>query len=222
MNIEFVESTAKLVDHMGNDLKTVNMARASFKKHKTIFDDTDKRLIKYLATHEHTSPFRHNQLTFHIICPVFIARQWVKHCVGATWSEASRRYLGDDWEFWLPDEWRQDAENVKQGSGDPLAVDLSKQADSIYENHAAESYRAYCQLRTLGVCREQARVVMPLCHMTHVYWTASLQAVAHFCKLRLDSHAQKEIQVLAQQIYDQTFEKFPLSMNALMGITNDQ
>ena len=107
-----------LVDKMGNDLSVVNAARVSFGKKKEKFDDKDKKLIGYLARHNHWTPFGHVSLQFHIVAPVFVARQLVKHQVGLVWNEISRRYVDSDPEYYTPEKWRLKASNKKQGSSD--------------------------------------------------------------------------------------------------------
>ena len=92
----------ELVDHMGDDLTVVNAARVSFGKKKEVFDFGDTRLIKFLAKHDHWSPFGHCSMQFHIKAPIFVARQLVKHQVGLVWNEISRRYVDDEPEFYIP------------------------------------------------------------------------------------------------------------------------
>ena len=106
-------------DCMGTDLTVVNAARVSFaKKHNEFDSDKDEHLIKYLAKHNHWSPFGHCSIQFHIKAPIFVARQLVKHQVGLVWNEVSRRYVDDEPEFYIPDEWRLKADNKKQGSSE--------------------------------------------------------------------------------------------------------
>ena len=115
----FIYQWANLTDKMGSDLTVVNAARVSFKnKHRTFEQDKDEKLIKYLAKHRHWSPFAHCTMQFHIVAPVFVARQLVKHQVGLSWNEVSRRYVDTEVEFYVPKEWRAKADNVKQGSSD--------------------------------------------------------------------------------------------------------
>ena len=99
MNIE-------LIDKMGSDLSVVNAARVSFNKKKSEFEEKDEKLIKYLADHDHWSPFGHTTLQFLIKAPVFVARQLVKHQVGLVWNEVSRRYVDTPPEFYVPFIWR--------------------------------------------------------------------------------------------------------------------
>lgn len=106
----------ELLDHMGSDLDVVNAARVSFNKEHDKFQDKDEKLIKYLAEHNHWSPFSHCFVKFRVKAPIFIARQLQKHTVGLSWNEVSRRYVDSEPEFYVPDMWRKSAENVKQGS----------------------------------------------------------------------------------------------------------
>ena len=95
-----------LVDKMGTDLSVVNAARVSYSKTKDMFDQKDEKLIKYLAEHEHWSPFAHASMQFRIKAPIFVARQLVKHQVGLVWNEVSRRYVDFPPEIYKPDSWR--------------------------------------------------------------------------------------------------------------------
>ena len=107
----------ELVDGMGSDLSVVNAARVSFAKRKEELTDNDEGLIKYLATHNHWSPFAHASMQFRIKAPVFVARQLVKHQVGLVWNEVSRRYVDYTPELYEPKQWRGRPQNSKQGSG---------------------------------------------------------------------------------------------------------
>ena len=189
-----------LINQMGDALSVVNAARVSFGKMSLgpNLTDNDKRLIKYLWDNKHTSPFRHVTFTFHIKAPIFVLKQWQKHQVGSSFNEISGRYVQFEPSFYQPDVWRKSIKNVKQGSGGPLdnQDDINEQYKSIVRYLHAE----YCSLLDKGVCREQARIVLPLSLFSECYWTCSLQALLHFITLRLHSHAQVEIQYYAQAI----------------------
>src|SRR5690554_4039549 len=115
----FAKIQIELLSHMGDDLTTSNVARVSFNKWKTEFDNKDVSLIHYLASHEHTSPFRHNCIQLRCKAPLFLARQLQKHQAGLSWNEVSRRYVDVDIEFFVPSSWRsRPADGIKQGSGD--------------------------------------------------------------------------------------------------------
>ena len=218
---------AELIDHMGTDLTVVNAARVSFDKESewvwidTIRDpnrvgydtlsEKDQKLVKYLAAHNHWTPFSHVQITMRETVPIFVARQRYKHMVGFTYNEVSRRYVDDEPEFFTPDVWRRAAENKKQGSSDeaieaihlwdpivgasPFTVPLNE----LIANHHRDCELLYLSMVNDGVAPEQARMVLPQSMYTSYYVTGSLAAWARAYKLRIDPHAQKEIQDLAIQ-----------------------
>ena len=194
--------SVQLVDMMGSPLSVVNSARVSMGKHVDEMSEGDWRLIDYLWSHEHTSPFRHVQFQFHVKAPVFVLRQWMKHQVGCAWNEISGRYVQFDQEAWNPDAWRAQADKVKQGSAGPMAEDDALRAQMIYDRAIEASFKAYEELLSAGVCKEQARACLPLSLMSECYWSCSLHALVHFLKLRLDHHAQAEIRAYARAVLD--------------------
>jgi|TARA_R110002095_G_scaffold9374_1_gene14754 thymidylate synthase (FAD) len=224
---------ATYMDHMGDDLSVVNAARVSFGKISqwptndwSYYDedegvevwDTDKtlserdtKLIKYLANHGHISPFGHAFVSLHVKAPIFVARQLVKHKF-LRWNEISRRYVDDEPEFYVPDVWRGRAENVKQGSTGEVKVPYLVP----HEFNRSARYE-YETLLEAGVCPEQARMVLPQSTMTEWYWSGSLDAFAAMCKLRCASDTQYETRLVAQQIHDIIFPRFPVSWEALVG-----
>ena len=188
--------TVTLVDHMGSDLSVVNAARVSFAKVHEEFDTVnDTKLINYLAKHDHWSPFGHGSLQFHIIAPVFVARQLVKHQVGLTWNEVSRRYVDIEPEFFTPEVWRGVAENKKQGSSEEeIDINPHNRVIDEYQTVLRSAKWTYEYLLELGVCPEQARMVLPQSMMTEWYWSGTLYAFARVCNLRCKDDAQKETQ----------------------------
>lgn len=218
-----------LKDWMGTDLSPVNDAKVSFDKEASELGPKEKRLIHYLAENEHTSPFRHSVLKFEVYAPLMVARQWWKHIIGSEhgepfdrltgWNESSRRYITEEPVFMIPgaDEWRSTPANRKQGSGDNLPEELGKEWTEKLDAHVARSIALYEEAMEAGVCAEQARLFLPAYGMyVRWVWTASLQAVAHFLKLRLDEHAQKEIRDYAEAVQKLAVEKFPVSLQALL------
>ena len=211
----------ELVDKMGSDLSVVNAARVSFDKESEWqigYDgkqlcDADKRLVKYLANHNHWSPFSHAFASFRIKAPIFVARQLVKHTVGLSLNEVSRRYVDSEPEFYLPDCWRSRAESVKQGSSDEVAGYFNPKAEQAIE----QCLRTYNLMLNEGVCPEQARMILPQNTMTEWIWSGTLYAFARVCNLRLDSHTQKETREVAQQISDYMQELFPESWMVLVN-----
>jgi len=194
---------------MGSDLSVVNAARVSFAKVHTEFDEkTDTKLINYLAKHNHWSPFGHASMQFHIKAPVFVARQLVKHQVGLTWNEVSRRYVDTEVEFYEPTEWRLAAENKKQGSSEETVE---------YNISSAHKFAKQCyeNMLNLGIAPEMARMVLPQSMMTEWYWSGTLYAFARVCNLRCKSDAQKETQNVGWGIDEYARKLFPACWNAL-------
>ena len=205
---------AELIDVLGNDLTVVNAARVSFDKHHEKFTDGDEKLIKYLATHGHWTPFGHPQLQFRISAPIFVARQLVKHQVGLVWNEVSRRYVETKPIFYSPSNWRNKAENKKQGSGDEI-VDLTPKEWGIIDNAYRWANDSYSMLLKRGVAPEQARMLLPQATYTEWYWTGSLFAFSRVCVLRLNSEAQMETREIVEQISKLIKPKFPISSKYL-------
>ena len=217
------EISVRVVDHMGSDLTVVNAARVSFAKTSEwdVVPDAgpvegylkvdDERLIKYLAKHNHWSPFGHASMQFHIKAPVFVARQLVKHQVGLVWNEVSRRYVDDEVEFYEPTEWRLAAENKKQGSSDETVP------FSVTPTHEW-CRQTYKNLLNAGVAPEMARMILPQSMYTEWYWSGTLYAFARVCNLRCKPDAQKETQMVADQIDVLAKELFPNSWEALRDV----
>ena len=212
---------ATYVDHMGSDLSVVNAARVSFGKKSElecidmvkgvyVMSHKDTKLIQYLAKNKHLSPFGHCFASFHIKAPIFVARQLVKHKF-LRWNEISRRYVDSDPEFYYVDKWRGRSEDKKQGSSG--TVDVKGLTNLGSANWA--SVNTYHSLLQLGVCPEQARMVLPQNTLTEWYWSGSLDAFSDMCVLRCASDTQAETQEVANQISHKMHELFPVSWMAL-------
>ena len=193
---------------MGSDLSVVNAARVSFSKESNKFSEKDEKLINYLAKHNHWSPFGHASVQLHIKAPVFVARQLVKHQVGLVWNEVSRRYVDDEPEFFIPDQWRSRPENSKQGSGEEII---------IYNIESTMQFvkQTYQNLLKANVAPEMARMVLPQNMYTEWYWSGTLMAFARVCNLRCKDDTQFETQHIADCIDWHLHEKFPVSWGAL-------
>jgi len=207
-----------LIDRMGDDLSVVNAARVSFSKVHLKMETGDEKLIKYLADHNHWSPFAHTSLQFHIRAPIFVARQLAKHQVGLVWNEVSRRYVSDDPDFYIPEEWRGSPEDKKQGSSDKI-IDINKHnlMNDPYQVLLKKCLWTYQHLLELGVAPEQARMVLPQSAYTEWYWTGSLYAFSRVCKLRQADDAQAETRHVADQISERCKIDFPISWKHLCG-----
>jgi thymidylate synthase (FAD) len=206
------------INHMGDDLSVVNSARVSFGKKSDymprvhmgepkVLQHKDEKLIKYLAEHNHKSPFNHAFATFHVKAPIFVARQLQKHEY-MPWNEISRRYVDSEPEFYEPDVWRGRSADKKQGSDG--VVDTKTKPTNQY---ALETYR---NLLADGVAPEQARMVLPQSMYTEWYWSGSLYAFAKMCSLRLKEDTQLETQVIAEMISIEMSMMFPVSWEALL------
>lgn len=208
-----------LVDWMGSDLTVVNAARVSFDKESHWENEDgasgllekDQRLLAYLARHGHWSPFAHPVASFRINAPIAIARQLVKHQVGLTWNEVSRRYVDSPPAYFVPDAWRSRAEDKKQGSGGPLAWDWT----SEYLRVVGEADALYKRMLRENVCPEQARLILPLGVMTEWIWTGSLYAFHRVYKQRTHDGAQEETKQIALMIGKEMEKLFPFSWAAL-------
>jgi thymidylate synthase (FAD) len=192
---------AELIDAMGTDLTVVNTARVSFNKQSTSLSTKDIKLIKYLAKHNHWTPFAHVQVQFRIKAPIFVARQLVKHQVGLVWNEVSRRYVDTDPEFYTPKVWRSRPEgSIKQGSGTALPTFSSISAALEYWRALNVISEIYKDLLSEGVAPEQARMILPQSMYTEWVWTGSLVSFARIVKQRLHEGAQEETKEIALMI----------------------
>ncbi len=205
----------RLVDFMGGDNRVVSSARVSFGA-VSKGEEQDKRLIKYLLEHAHHTPFEHCYFQFHICCPIFVARQWMRHRWGS-YNEVSARYTQVKDEFYIPSQFRgQDTKN-KQGSVPTSSLD-QKALIKLYEDSVEASYAAYKKLIDAGVAREMARGVLPVCQYTQFYWSVNARSLLNFLSLRTDKHAQWEIRVYADAIAKIFQEKMPWSWEAFEEI----
>ena len=246
------EIKVEYINHCGDDLSVVDAARCSFDKqsdweYPSQFPDedytnpesrfytnelggfqrlklSDEKLIKYLATHKHLSPFNHSFISVRVKAPVFVARQLVKHKF-MPWNEVSRRYVKDEPEFYTPESWRKAAENVKQGSSKNETVNLdiidtltNEEGNCIYrpEEVNKAALETYDTLLDLGVCAEEARMVLPQSMMTTWIWSGTLGAFCDMLVLRLDEHTQYETRLVAQQVAEIVKQLFPVSYKALV------
>lgn len=196
------------VDSMGSSLTPVNAARVSFGVEKKELDEKDKKLIKYLIKENHTSPFEHNVISFKFKVPLFVARQHMRH---RTWSfnEISRRYTSIDRDYYLPTTgFRTQHKTNRQASNNDLIDPPVKQiygeysiwqtsATDALQKHVELSEALYENMISNGVCREQARMVLPQNLYTTYIGTVNLNNLNKFINLRVHEGAQQEIQEMA-------------------------
>ena len=185
-----------LIDHMGTEVSATNAARVSFGKMKTEFDEKDEVLLKYLVENRHMTPLEHITFSFSVHCPIFVARQWMRHRT-FSYNEISRRYTTVDLEFYFPDTFRKQSESNRQASTDEI-IEKNTEARQIYSKITDDCFDAYEKMLELGVCKEQARAILPQNMMTTFWMTGNLRNILHFIELRDDDHAQKEIREYAR------------------------
>jgi thymidylate synthase (FAD) len=203
------------VQHMGDELTIVNAARVSFGGESKELSDKDKKLIKYLAEHKHMSPFEHCQLTVKITCPLYIRSQIHRHRT-FSFNEVSRRYTNKDLEFYLPEVYRLQHQSNKQASYGALG-DVENEALKVeVENFYSQGLKLYEDMLAMGVCREQARGVLPQDLLTEFYMTGNLRNWAHFLSLRNKPDAQYEVQIIAQQVQQILLDKFGYAAEVLL------
>jgi thymidylate synthase (FAD) len=211
----FEDCKVELLEGFGNDLTVVNAARVSLATHVDEFTERDAKLCKYLADHDHISPFFHPQARFRLKMPIWMAREWFRHTIGFARNEVSRRYVDDPPTFHLPEFVRGRAANKKQGSLEDEHHDNGLMLDVMKES-TEKSFRYYNSLIGSGVPPEQARMVLPQNMMTEFIETGSLAAYARLCKLRMGPDAQKEIQEVAGMVSACLCTKFPATWNVLL------
>lgn len=238
MNYELTNTptAVKIYKFSGDDKVVVDAARVSLASLDEMNDrvsfenrectDRDLKLISYLARQKHYSCFEHCSITFWIEAPIYISRQHMRHRVWS-YNEVSRRYTSEDLRVYVPDNFRQQSKSNRQASTDELinpVMTSVKGYTQTYDTRATDlmaksidkSMRAYFDLLDAGVCREQARGLLPMCTLTQYYATVNIRNLASFLRERLDKSAQYEIQLMAKQMLDLAEEHFPISMKALM------
>ena len=209
------------IQHMGDDLTIVNAARVSFGKEKKEIDNRDRKLIKYLIDHRHTSTLEHNCVTFRFTVPLFVRAQHHRH---RTWSynEISRRYTEIDLEFYEPKTFRTQHKSNRQASNldminpviwpDLADPDYGTPASVAIQEHHLRSIQLFHRLLSQGVCREQARGVLPQNMYTQYYGSVNLNNLIKFISLRTHDGAQWEIQKVAEACHSIATDLWPNAM----------
>lgn len=196
MNVE-------LLGVFGDDLMVANAARVSYGKTKEEFDEKDVKLLKFLVSHKHTSPFRHPQLQFRITCPIFVERQLFKHQVGLTANSISGRYVDFSDSYSVPTQLRYQSKDSKQGSAGLVESELNAKLIAEMQKVVDQAKLTYDLLCEAGVAKEQARIILPLALDTTFVWTGSLFAFMHLGSLRLKPDAQAETREVVQEMFSQ-------------------
>jgi len=219
--------SVEYVQHMGDDLTIVNAARVSFGKHKETLDEKDERLIRYLIRHRHTSTLEHNIVTFRFCVPLFVRSQHHRH---RTWSynEISRRYTDENLKFYEPVQFRTQHKSNRQASNEENqinpTIDLYNpacstpqkiKASQLIRNMHKDAVKYYDELMAAGICREQARGILPQNLYTEYYGTCNLNNLIKFISLRTHDGAQQEIRVVAEACKKIATNLWPVAMKSL-------
>ena len=222
------------VDHMGSDLTVVNSARVSFGIEKPELDNKDKKLIKYLIRHKHTSTLEHNIITFKFTVPLFVRSQHHRH---RTWSynEISRRYTDKSLKFYLPRGFRTQHKSNRQASNPDELINPAmypreeynivpsnhSSVRSYMQSHILTSLEYYTRMMDVGVCREQARMVLPQSLYTEYYATVNLNNLLKFVSLRTHEGAQWEIQKAAEACLEIATDLFPITVQSYRDLRGE-
>lgn len=201
----------RLIEFMGGDQRAVESARVSFGS-VSKGEAADRKLIEYLLEHGHFSPFEHSVFQFHVKCPIFVARQWMRHRI-ASYNEISARYTEVHDEFYFPGEFRAQDRSNRQGSLQSSSLDQARMK-AIYDKAIKSAYASYKELLDAGAAREMARMVLPVSQYTQFHWTINARSLLNFISLRADSHAQWEIRRYAEAIQETFREKMPWTWEA--------
>jgi thymidylate synthase (FAD) len=217
------------IQHMGTDLTVVNSARVSFGVEKENLDGRDKKLINYLIRHKHTSTLEHNLITFRFSVPMFVRSQHHRH---RTWSynEISRRYTDVNMKFYEPEEFRTQHKSNRQASNAEELINPEVEwggyapcpASHIVGIHNEKSLDLFDSLIEAGVCREQARGVLPQNLYTEYYGTVNLSNLLKFIDLRTHEGAQWEIQKVAEACLEIATDLFPVTVGAYRRIRSEK
>lgn len=203
-------SSLELVRSSGTDLDIANAARVSYGRISHEVSDRDIALINFLMEHNHSSPFEHNQLSFRVKAPIFVARQWMRHRMNS-YNEISYRYVKVNTEFYVPKVWRlQDTENKQSSFGEVEDKNITQE----YKTAIEQAYERYNNMLEAGVCREQARAVLPVATYTEFIYTCNLRSLMSFMQLRLGDGAQLEIREYAKGLLQLALPYFPVALKA--------
>lgn len=211
----------RLVDHMGSDLSIVRAARVSFDADWRAgeSESADEKLINYLIKNRHSTPFEAVVFTFEVKAPIFVFRQWHRHRT-QSYSEVSGRYM-ELTEFHTPEVGTiaGQSKSNKQGRLDePMESELAGSVQKFIHGQHVLAFKSYRELLDTGVAREVAREVLPVATYSRMFATMNLWNLMHFMSLRMHPHAQYEIRVYAEAIYDLIFNKVPVTMKAWVGL----
>lgn len=204
----------RLLATMGRDAGVVEAARVSYAG-ASKGEEKDRKLIAYLLQRRHWTPFEHAVFKFHVKCPIFVMRQWIRHRF-ASYNEISYRYTEVRDDYYIPERWRaQDFKN-KQGSAPGPALD-QEALTRLCEDGVAAARHAYRRMLDAGVAREMARMLLPVNLYTEFHWTVNARSLMNFIALRADAHAQWEMQQYAEGLASFFREEMPWTYSAFLA-----
>lgn len=213
----FTDGFVRLDAAMADDLSVVNAARVSFGTRRDEMDERDVGLVAFLMRERHGTPFEHNAFRFHVRCPIFVMREWIRHRIGS-FNELSGRYAKIDESFYVPA-----AEDVRTQVGKPGAYtfetvdgELAEKTREAMQASYAASYAAYEAMLADGVAKEVARSVLPVGIMTEFFWTVNARSVMNFLSLRNQEHAQREIRRYAEAVEALFETRMPVTHRAFV------
>jgi len=215
----FNHGLVRLVDHMGGDVAVVQSARVSYGR-GTKTPEEDRKLIAYLLKNHHGTPFEQAVFKFHIKCPIFVMRQWIRHRM-SSYNEYSGRYSEMKDEFYIPEKWRAQDKNNKQGS---VASELPhEELNNLLQASCSHAFAEYKKLLDAGAAKEMARMVLPINLYTEFYWTVNARALMHFIGLRSEAHAQWEIRQYSDVLFKFFSHEMPWTADAFIdGVSLDK
>jgi thymidylate synthase (FAD) len=208
----------RLDNCMADDLSVVNAARVSFAQRSDDMDERAAGLIRFLMRERHGTPFEHNSFRFHIKCPIFVAREWMRHRTGS-FNEWSGRYSQLEEEFYVPE-----PEDVRTQVGKPGAYTFEQVDDELAEETRAaqrsvyeHAYRTYEELLEKGIAKEIARNVLPVAIYTQFYWTVNARSLMNFVSLRNAETAQREIRRYGAAVEELFARQMPVTHAAFVA-----
>jgi thymidylate synthase (FAD) len=223
------ENAVRVLDHgfvrldtdMASDLAVVNGARVSFARHKQELDDSDAGLIRFLLREKHASPFEHAVFRFHVRCPIFVAREWMRHR-WSSFNEFSLRYAKatDDFYVPAPEDVRTQVGKPGAYSFEPVPAEVAEETREELRAVYEQAFATYERLVEAGVAREIARCALPVGAYTEFYWTVNARSLMNFVSLRNAEMAQREIRYYAAAVETFFAEKMPVTYDAF--VANDR
>ena len=207
----------ELKGHMGGDLSVINGAKVSFAKQVEEVDEAGEGIIRYMMKNKHGSPFEHNAFTFHIKCPIFVAREWMRHRIGS-FNEWSGRYSEFEPEFYIPntEDVRTSVAGSKPGhyAYKPASTPVAESFKSTLNLECNSMFTFYKAVLEMGVAKEQARFLLPVNIYTQFWWTVNARSLMNFLSLRTHETAMWEIQRYAEVVQNFFYDFMPVTHDA--------